>query len=91
MAVDRADELRGRVNGFEVLVEGQESAPALVAHLQDDVGLADAPLGRDDEPLALQNAPVPGNLVVSAHHVPGVQATAGVDLHGTFLLDGNHT
>ena len=90
-AVDRADELCGRVNSFEVLVERQVAASALVAHFQDDVGLADASLRRDDEPLALENAPVPGNLVVSTHHVLGVQTAAGVDLHGVFLLGGHRT
>ena len=89
--VDRANELRSRVNGLEVLIEGQETVPAFVPHLQDDVGLADAPLRRDDEPLAVKNAPVSGNLAVSAHHVFGVQTSAGVDLHGTLLLAGNHT
>ena len=79
------------MNGLEVLVEGQVTASTLVPHLQNDVGLADAPLRRDDEPLALENAPVSGNLVVSAHHVFGVQTPAGVDLHGTFLLGGHRT
>ena len=90
-AVDRAEEVRDRVHGLEVLVDGQVTALALVPHLQDNVGLANAPLRRDDEPLAVENTPVSGDLAVSAHHVLRVQAPAGVDLHGTLLLASNHT
>ena len=79
------------MNGFEVLVEGQETAPALVPHFQDDVGLTNSPLGRDDESLTLKYMPIPGNLVVSAYNVPGIQTTAGVDSHTTLLLGGHYT
>ena len=75
------------MNGLEVLVEGQVAALAFVAHLQENVGLADAPLRRDDQPLTVENAPVSGNLVVSTHHVSGVQTPAGIDLHDSYLLD----
>ena len=71
-AVDRADEVRDRMNGLEVLVNGQVVVSALVPHLQDNVGLANAPFRRDDHPLALANVPISDTFVVSAHHVFGV-------------------
>ena len=63
------------------------AASALVAHLQDNVGLADTPLCRDDKPLALENVPIPGDFVVSTHYVLGAQTPAGVDLHVVFLRE----
>jgi len=83
--VDRANEIRDRVNGLKVLIEGQIAASALLAHLEENMGLADAPLRRENKPLALENVPVPTDFVVSTDDVLGVETSAGVDLHRKHL------
>ena len=69
------------MNGLKGLVEGHIAALALLAHLEEDVGLTDAPLRRENKHLALGNALLPVDFIVSTDDVFGVQVPAGVDLH----------
>ena len=71
--------------------EGHIAALALLVHLEEDVGLPDPSLRRENRPLALKNAPVPVDFLVSTDDFLRVQTSAKVDLQWISLLLDYHT